>query len=146
MHVNIHFIVFGTFSEDFSLLRWIMDQRKWLTRKEMGNFMEGYGTSKETIPITLPSMKYYSKLISSNITSFLTEQNEQLSAYPIWSGKRTLSYSAGLIESLSTNPKGPRHHGKDIQSLAEELARETEIIAAKVASGERIEMGTVKWR
>lgn len=138
--------VYGSFSEDFSLLKWITDKPKWMTRKEMGNFIERYGTTKEVLTISLPHMKYYSKLISSNITSFLTEQNEQLSSYPVWSGKRTLGYSAGLIESLSTNTKGPKHHGKDVHSLAEELARETEAIAAKVANGERVEMGTVKWR
>lgn len=138
--------IYGSFSEDFSLLQWMTDTRKWYTRKEMGNFMEGYGSSKETVPVALPHVKYYAKLISSNITSFLTEQNEQLSAYPVWSGKRALSYSSGLIEALSTNPKNPKHHGKDIHSLSEELARETEAIASKVANGEKIEMGTVKWR
>lgn len=68
--------IFGSYAEDFSLLQWMTDTQKWLTRKEMGQFKEGFGSSHDMVQVRLPKIKYYSKLISSNISGLLTEQTD----------------------------------------------------------------------
>lgn len=65
--------IWGSFCEDFSLLRWMTDKRQWLKRREMGGFMVEYGTTKTSIRIDLPVLKHYSKLASSNLTERMTD-------------------------------------------------------------------------
>lgn len=122
------------------------DCTKWLTRKEMGQFMEGYGSSKQYVTIKLPTMKYYSKLVFSNISGLMTEQNEQLSSHQVWSGLRSLSYSLALIDSFKQTPSTAKTHGKDIQSLASNLALELAKLVDQYGDGQKINMGTIKWR
>lgn len=138
--------IWGSYTEDLSLLAWMTSQKKWTTRKEFGGLMEKLGTSKGTISITIPQLIYSSKLASANITDRMTEHNEQVSAYPVWSGKVTRPYSQDLLEAIKSTGVSQKTVGKDILSLSMDLMKilEEELKHAEENSSPR--MGTVEWR
>lgn len=139
--------IWGSFCEDFSLLKWMTDKRQWLKRREMGGFMVEYGTVKSTIKIDLPVLKYYSKLASSNLTERMTDRNEQIASYPVWAGKRVQTYSQDLIKCLSDSQQGEAVPiGKDITSLALEVMKETKKALEEINTTKKMKMGTVEWR
>lgn len=80
--------IWGSFWEDFSVLKWMTDKKQWLKRREIGGLMVKYGSVKEAIAIEIPVLKHYSKLASSNVTARMTDRNEQVASYPIWAGHR----------------------------------------------------------
>lgn len=80
--------IWGSFSEDLSLLTWMTDCKKWFQRRQMGATFAKAESAKEEERLVLPKMIYYSKLASSNITQLMTETNDQLSTNPVWSGYR----------------------------------------------------------
>lgn len=118
--------VWGSFCEDFSLLKWMTDKKQWLKRRVMGGFMLEYGSVKAVMDIDLPVLKHYSKLESSNLTATMTDINEQVALYPIWAGHRNQSYSQDLLDCLSDTQNGEwAPVGKDITSLTLEVMKET---------------------
>lgn len=130
--------IWGSFCEDFSLLKWMTDKKQWLKRREMVE----YGSVKETIAFEIPVLKHYSKLASSNLTARMTDRNEQVASYPIWSGHRNQSYSQDLLDCLSDTQKGEvAPVGKDITSLALEVMK----VLEELKGSKKIRMGTVDW-
>lgn len=138
--------IWGTFCEDFSLLKWVTDKKQWMKRREMGGFMINYGSSTSTVKISLPELKHYSKLASSNLTSRMTDRNEQVASYPVWAGKRTQNYSQDLFDSLVESQKSDAAPiGKDINSLALEVMKETKKMMEELQTTKKLRMGTVDW-
>lgn len=76
----------------------------------------------------------------------MTETNEQLASYSIWSGKRKQNYSHDLLDCLFESQKNEAAPvGKNITSLALEVIRDTKKAMEDLQVTNKMRMGTVDW-
>lgn len=88
----------GTFSEDFGTLNWLTGVN-FLTRKEMGDFFKGKGTTETQVVLELPKMRRYCKVVSGNVTKRGSAKHGQISCHPVFAGKRKVEYKAAFFRS-----------------------------------------------
>lgn len=138
--------IWGTYCEDLSLLAYLTTEDKWIRRHEYGAFMEGFGTTKEYAQIKLPKFKKYSKLVSANITPFLTETTQQISSNPVFSGRSARHYGEELFQTLEDSTTSAGLRGKSATAMALEISQLAREIGEKIQKDDSLLTGTVDFR
>lgn len=90
--------MFGTFKEDLGVLKSITSVGNWSTRQELG---KAFSKSKEVVrSFSLPALKFYSKLCSTNQSEYHTSNVGLVSSVPCFSGSKRVTFTDDFYEQM----------------------------------------------
>lgn len=138
--------IFGTYKEDFGILKSITNVGNWMTREEIGKgFTRGADHSEKRIA-KLPVLTHYSKMSCANQSCLLTGVYNQVASVPVFSGRRSHLFGADFFEHLEKKAV-VMSTGKTIPQINASLSLILEDLHQKVRLNKgKMDMGTVEWR
>lgn len=135
--------IFGTFKEDFGILRDLTSVGDWKTRQDIG---KGFSKTKDTSrKITLPKMKYYAKLCSSNQSDFHTSNVGQVASATCFSGARRVRFGNDFYMHMSRDKSHARTAKTMNNIISIWSSYITEILTRLKNSNDMLNYGTKKW-
>lgn len=138
--------IFGTYKEDLSILSQITDIASWYTREEMGPCFRKQGTTEHITKVTLPKIRYYSKMSCANQTGLLSGVYNQVATVPCFSGLRVHRFDAQFFEHIEKK-RIMGATGKTVSQIVNILTTTLEELhdGLKKDNG-KVQMGTTNWR
>lgn len=91
---------FGTYKEDFGMLSQITQEKRWITRRVIGDKLQKPNQTKHVVPVNLIRMSHYAKLSGASQTGLLSQTNVQTASIPVFSGRRVRLFTQEFIESV----------------------------------------------
>lgn len=143
---ELHYHSFwGTHVEDLGVLEW-QTGHEFKTRREMGNFARKPTdqSQKKKFNIARISHIYYSKMVSGNVTGTSIGRRQQLTVNPVRAGKRKITYSQDVLDSLGSSID-TRTLGTDIISLTHKITEDYKVLLSKKKAGAEEVWGNTSW-
>lgn len=139
--------IFGTYKEDLSLLSQITDCGTWYKRNRFGKgLFKGVNMHKAS-RLQLIKLRFASKLASANQTGFLTENNQQVSCCPVFSGFTETEMIPEFFEYMEKRGTGSGFKtGKTLSQILTILVETADGLMRKIReNNSRVQMGTTQW-
>ncbi|URQ09142.1 capsid protein [Halyomorpha halys orthomyxo-like virus 1] len=137
--------VFGTFKEDFGILKWMTEgSPTFLNRKQMDC---AFGPSVVTKNFKPYKLKRWSKMASAQQTDFLGTSSSQVVAQSSFSGKRTRNWGEDFFKHLDSEAVTRGFTGsRNVPGLTGQYSNLLSSLQKQLAArGNKTTVGTVSW-
>jgi hypothetical protein len=136
---------FGTYKEDFGILKGITTLQTWMKRDELKDRFTKPNMEGTNKVITLPKMTYYSKMSSASQTGELAQGFKQLASIPCFSGTRIRQFSSEFFKYLEESSPSSVSQ-LTIQGIESDLSTILRNLVEKLKKADRQQQcGTTSW-
>nr|QMP82317.1 nucleocapsid protein [Hemipteran orthomyxo-related virus OKIAV188] len=137
--------VWGSYGEDFGILGIITNCNDWKKRSEFGDAMKKDRSGLVSVRIEPIKFKYFSKLVSGNVSNLSSGQRGQVTSIPSFSGWREMKYSKELVQSLQQQGSGTSFR-RDFTGVVERVSEEIVKVLEGRSNQEDQNWGNTQWK